>query len=91
VFEVETDIDFSNPFNINGIPNRIIIPNLDSNSNLINYTLTKREIEKMGLLKCLEISSSDVKPFLEIILPEDNVISVESIITLNGTNSKILI
>jgi hypothetical protein len=31
------------------------------------------------------ISSSDVKPFLEIILPEDNVIS-ESIITLNGTN-----
>jgi hypothetical protein len=43
VFEVETDIDFSNPFNINGIPNRIIIPNLDSNSNLINYTLTKRE------------------------------------------------
>jgi hypothetical protein len=43
VFEVETDIDFSNPFNINGIPNRIIIPNLDSNSNLINYTLTKRD------------------------------------------------
>jgi hypothetical protein len=34
------------------------------------------------------ISSSDVKPFLEIILPEDNVISVESIITLNGTNYK---
>jgi hypothetical protein len=53
VFEVETDIDFSNPFNINGIPNRIIIPNLDSNSNLINYTLTKREIVKMGLL-CLK-------------------------------------
>jgi hypothetical protein len=53
VFEVETDIDFSNPFNINGIPNRIIIPNLDSNSNLINYTLTKREI-KNGLLKCLK-------------------------------------
>jgi hypothetical protein len=88
VFEVETDIDFSNPFNINGIPNRIIIPNLDSNSNLINYTL--REIVKNGTSKVFKrvISSSDVKPFLEIILPEDNVISVESIITLNGTTLK---
>jgi hypothetical protein len=64
VFEVETDIDFSNPFNINGIPNRIIIPNLDSNLILINYTLTKREA-KNGTSKVFKrvISSSDVKPF----------------------------
>lgn len=51
VFEVNNDIDFSNPFNINGIPNRLIIPNVDSNGNLSNYTLTKREIVSNGTSK----------------------------------------
>lgn len=88
IFEVTNDIDFSNPFNISGIPNRLIIPNLDSNGNLANYTLTKREIVTNGTSKIFKrvINSSDVKPFLEIVLPEDNVISIESIITLNGTD-----
>jgi hypothetical protein len=88
VFEVNNDIDFSNPFNINGIPNRLIVPNVDSNGNLTNYTLTKREIVSNGTSKVFKrvLTSADVKPFLEIILPEDNVISVESVITLNGTN-----
>ena len=88
VFEVNNDIDFSNPFNINGIPNRLIIPNVDSNGNLSNYTLTKREIVSNGSSKVFKrvLTSTDVKPFLEIILPEDNVISIESIITLPGTD-----
>jgi hypothetical protein len=88
VFELNNDVDFSNPFNINGIPNRLIIPNVDSNGNLSNYTLTKREIVSNGSSKVFKrvLTSSDVKPFLEIILPEDNVISIESIITLPGTD-----
>ena len=88
VFEVNNDIDFSNPFNISGIPNRLIIPNLDSNGNLANYTLTKREIVSNGTSKVFKrvITTSDVRPFLEIVLPEDNVISIESVITLQGTN-----
>ena len=88
VFEINNDIDFTNPFNINGIPNRLIIPNVDSNGNLSNYTLTKREIVSNGTSKVFKrvLTSSDVKPFLEIVLPEDNVISIESVITLNGTN-----
>jgi hypothetical protein len=88
IFELNNDVDFSNPFNINGIPNRIIVPNVDSNGNLSNYTLTKREIVSNGSSKVFKrvLNSSDVKPFLEIILPEDNVISIESVITLPGTN-----
>ena len=88
IFEVNNDIDFSNPFNINGIPNRLIIPNVDSNGKLANYTLTKREIVSNGTSKVFKrvLTSADVRPFLEIILPEDNVISIESIITLPGTN-----
>ena len=88
VFETTNDIDFSNPFNINGIPNRLIIPNFNSNGTLINYTITKREIVTNGYTKILKrvITQSDVKPFLEVLLPEDNVLSIDSIITLKGTS-----
>lgn len=88
VFETIQDIDFSSPFTIGGIPNRLIIPNLDSNNNLINYTLVKREIVVNGITKIFKrvFTSADVRPFLEIILPDDNVLSIDSVITLDGTN-----
>lgn len=88
VFENLYDIDFSNPFNVNGIPNRLVIPNFNSNGSLINYTITKREIVVNGYTRVFKkiVNIGDVRPFLEIILPEDNVLSVDSIITLNGTN-----
>lgn len=88
IFENLYDIDFSNPFNTNGIPNRLLIPNFNSNGTLINYTLTKREIVTNGFTRVFKkiINISDVKPFLEVILPEDNVLSIDSIITLNGTD-----
>jgi hypothetical protein len=38
LFETTNDIDFSSPFTIGGIPNRLILPNFDSNGSLINYT-----------------------------------------------------
>jgi hypothetical protein len=88
VFETSQDIDFSSPFTIGGIPNRLIIPNFDANNNLINYTLVKREIVVNGITKIFKrvITSSDVKPFLEIILPDDNVLSIDSVVALDGTN-----
>lgn len=88
VFEAMNDIDFSSPFTIGGIPNRLIIPNFDANNNIINYTLVKREMVINGFTKIFKkvINPTDVKPFLEIVLPDDNVLSVESIITLNGTS-----
>ena len=88
VFEAMNDIDFTSPFTIGGIPNRLIIPNFDANSNIINYTLVKREMVINGYTKIFKkvITPTDVKPFLEIVLPDDNVLSVESIITLKGTS-----
>ena len=88
IFEAPDDIDFSSPFDTSGIPNRLIIPNLDNNNNIINYVITKRVIVTNGITKTLKrtISESDVRPFFEIILPEDDVLSINSIITLEGTN-----
>lgn len=88
VFEVPNDVDFSNPFNVGGNKNRTIVPNYDSNNKIMNYTITKLEMVINGYTRTLKrvITASDVKPFLEIVLPEDNVLSVESVITLPGTN-----
>lgn len=88
VFESIYDIDFSSPFSIGGVPNRIIVPNFNTNGTLVNYTLTKREMVINGFTKTYKqvITPSDVRPFFEIILPDDDVLSIESIITLPGTN-----
>tara|TARA_R100000908_G_scaffold64295_2_gene47701 strand:- start:1867 stop:3684 length:1818 start_codon:yes stop_codon:yes gene_type:complete len=88
VFEALDEIDFSSPFTTGGIPNRLVIPNLDSNGTIINYTLTKREMVVNGTTKIFKkvITPSDVKPFLEVILPDDDILSVNSIITIEGTN-----
>lgn len=88
VFETIYDIDFSSPFSIGGIPNRIVIPNFNSNGVLINYTVTKREMVVNGFTKIYQklITPADVVPFLEVVLPDDNILSVTSVITLDGTN-----
>jgi hypothetical protein len=88
VFELLEDCDFDSPFTTGGIPNRIIIPNIDGNGIIQNYSLTKREIMVNGFTKIYKktLGASDFKPFLEIVLPEDNVLSIENIITKEGTN-----
>ena len=87
VFELNNDVDFSSPFTVSGVPNRLIIPNFNSNGTLINYTITKREIVINGFSKILKrvINTTDSKPFLEVILPDDDVLEIDSIITLQGT------
>ena len=88
VFETVDDIDFSSPFTTGGLPNRLIIPTLDSNNNITSYTLTKREIVLNGVTKTFKktISSSDVYPFYELVLPDNDVLSITSVITKSGTN-----
>lgn len=86
VFENLEDIDFNSPFTVGGIPNRIIIPNFDPNNNIVSYNITKRELVVNGKTTYFKkfINTVDVKPFLEVVLPETNVLSVDSIITLEN-------
>ena len=88
VFEAVSDIDFSSPFSDNGTPNRLVIPILDGSGNIINYTLTKRELVINGSTKIFKraINQDDVRPFFEVTLPDNDVIAINSIITLEGTN-----
>jgi len=88
IFENVYDIDFSSPYNSQGFPNRLKIPNFDGNNNLISYTITKRELVVNGITKVFKqvITANDVRPFFELFLPEKNVLGVTSVIQKDGTN-----
>ena len=87
VFENVYDIDFASPYNAQGFPNRLKIPNFNGNNVLINYTITKREVVVNGITKVFKrvIGANDVKPFFELFLPEKNVLGITSVLLKNGT------
>lgn len=87
-FETVDDVDFTSPFTSGGIPNRIVIPNINSNQQIISYKITKREIVLNGSTKIHKkvITSEEAVPFYELVLPDNDVLSIESVITLPGTN-----
>jgi hypothetical protein len=87
IFEIVEDIDFSNPFNSKGEPNRLKIPNFDGNNRLVSYTITKREAVINGVTRIYRrvISTVDQKPFLKIFLPERNILGVTSVIHKDGS------
>jgi len=86
IFETLEDIDFSNPFNSKGEPNRLKIPNFDINNKLLSYTITKREAVINGVTKIFRkvINTVDQVPFLKLYLPEKNVLGVLSVIHKDG-------
>ena len=87
VFETVYDIDFASAINADGYPNRLKIPNFDSNNKLLNYTIVKRETIVNGITKVYKrvMTPNDVKPFFELFLPEKNVLGVTSVLLKDGT------
>jgi hypothetical protein len=88
VFENLYDIDFASPYNNEGFPNRLKIPNFDANNQLINYTIVKREPVVNGTTKVFKkvITNVESKPFYELFLPERNVLGVTNVLLKDGTN-----
>jgi hypothetical protein len=87
-FETQDTIDFSSEFSNLGDKNRAVVPNLDSNGIVVSYNITKREVVVNGQTNIFKrvITNDDVVPFFEITLPDPNVIEIESVILLEGTN-----
>ena len=87
-FEVMEDIDFSEQFDSNGVSNRTIIPMKDANGVITHYKVEKLGIVSAGETKIYKqvISSADIVPFMEVILPDLNIMNIESIIFKDGTD-----
>lgn len=87
-FELSEDVDFSQQFNSNGMSDRQIIPNRDSNGNIISYKYKKLGIAVAGESKIYKkvISNDNLEPFMSIVLQDKNVLGVDSIIVKNGND-----
>ena len=87
-FEVMDDIDFRKQFNNSGASDRLIQPNRDSNKVIVSYTITKFAVVIAGETNIYKkyVSNTDVTPFMEILLPAENVMNVESIIVKPGSS-----
>lgn len=87
-FELVDDVDFSQQFDHNGVSNRQIIPNHDSNGNIVSYTYKKLGIAVAGQSKVYKkiITDSDIKPFMSVLIQDANILGVESIIVKQGAD-----
>lgn len=59
-----------------------MIANRDTNGNIASYTIKKTAIVRNGSTRVYKkvITRSDLQPFMEFVLPETNVMNIESII-----------
>ena len=81
-YELTEDVNFAEQFNSDGFSNRIFAPVRDNNGNIVKYRVAKRTLVVNGNTRVYKkvIYASDLKPFMEIVLPEENVLGIESII-----------
>jgi hypothetical protein len=88
VFELTEDIDFQSSLSNFGTPNRNVIPVYNNNNQITSYNITKSEVVFNGETKVYRriVEPNDAKPFFEFTLPDNDVLSIEQIIILNGTN-----
>ena len=87
-YELIEDVDFRTQFNSEGVSNRTFSPLRNSNGVITAYTVTKTTMVVGGTSKIFKkvLSDTEVVPFMEIVLPEKNIMSVESIIFKESSN-----
>ena len=90
-FELLTDVDFASQFDENGVSNRTVIPSLNTNGIITGYTVSKLAVVTAGETRVYRqvIHTSDIQPFMEILLPVEKVMNVESVIVVNNTGQTV--
>lgn len=87
-FQLTEDVDFASQFNKDGYSNRTFVPKRNTNGVITAYTVSKTTLVVNGSTRIFKkvMSANDIKPFMEIVLPEKNVMNVESIIFKESSN-----
>ena len=87
-YTIDENIDFAEQFNSNAFSNRSYKPRRNTNGEITGYTVTKTAIATAGSRKVYKkvLTDNDIAPFMEIILPDKDVINVESVI-FKGTSN----
>ena len=79
-FEVMDDIDFAEQFNNNGVSNRTIEPVRNANGDIVSYLVKKVDVVVGGESKIYKQVVNSVHPFMEIVLPDTDVMEIDSIL-----------
>ena len=87
-FQLTEDVDFGTQFNSEGYSNRTFVPKRNTNGIITAYTVSKTTIAINGSTRIFKkvLTASDIKPFMEVVLPEKDVMNVESIIFRESSN-----
>lgn len=90
-FELLTDVDFASQFDDDGNSDRTIVPSLNTNGIVTGYTVSKLAVVTAGETRVYRqvIHTSDIEPFMEILLPVENVMNIESIVVVEGTGATV--
>lgn len=86
VFEVMYDVNFAEQYDEFLRSDRTIEPILDSNGNISRYSISKLAIVTAGETRVYKksIKAGDIRPFMEILIPIEGVMNVESILMKDG-------
>jgi hypothetical protein len=87
-FELMDDLNFAQQFNKDAVSDRSFMPIRNSNGVIQGYNITKTCVMVSTESKVYKqtLTASDIQPFLEIVLPENNVVTINSIIIKEGFN-----
>lgn len=85
-FEVMYDVNFAEQYDEFMRSDRTIEPVLDANGNVTKYNITKLAVVTAGETGVFKksIKTSDIRPFMEIVIPVEGIMNVESILMKDG-------
>ena len=83
------DVDFNEQFDENGVSNRTITPSMNTNGIITGYTVAKLAVVTAGETRVYRetIKTNDIEPFMEILLPIEKIMNIESVIVVDGTDN----
>ena len=87
-YTIDENVDFREQFNYNGFSNRSYSPLRNSNGEITAYTVTKSVVATAGQRKIYKkvLSEGDVRPFMEVMLPDVDILNVDSVIFKSSQN-----
>lgn len=85
-FELLSDVDFDSQFDENGISNRTVKPSYNTNGIITGYSVSKLAVVTAGETRVYRqvVNASDIRPFMEVLIPVENVMNIESVIVVDG-------
>lgn len=90
-FELLVDVDFAKQFNYDGVSDRTYTPNTNPNGVITGYTVTKLAVVVAGssVIYRKNITPSDIVPFMEVVIPVENVMNIESVLVIESSSTTV--